>query len=135
MSAVPDVVRIVVVSFHAYARRVRRDDLPFAHRRGAFRSCVECYHWLTRQGFEATYTRYREHFGFDADAPDAGQRLIQAMDALDAERHLFLERLRLFERRRCREKMRGRRAPSKEAVESLYADIVLVVPYEKPDTH
>jgi len=121
------------MSFHSLARRVRRSDLPFPHRHGAFRSCVERYHWLTKQGFQATYARYRDHFGLDAESPGAGERLCQAMDALEAERHLFLERLRLFDKKRCKEKMQGRRSPSKKAVEALYGDIYLAVPHRNPD--
>ena len=74
-----------------HARKVRKTDLPFKTRRSAFRSCIERYHGLIRQKFPATYSRYKNHFGFDSDIPDAGDRLSQAMDALQKERNLFLE--------------------------------------------
>lgn len=108
------------MSFQTYARKVRKIDLPFKSRRSAFRSCIERYHWLIKRKFNSTYSRYSNHFGFDADVPDAGVRLSQAMDALEKERNLFLEQLRLFDKKRIREKMRGRRSPSKSAVEALY---------------
>ncbi len=108
------------MSFHTYARKVRKIDLPFKSRRSAFRSCIERYHWLIKQKFLATYSRYSKHFGFDSDIADSGDRLSQAMDALEKERNLFLEQLRLFDKKRVKEKMRGRRFPSKSAVEALY---------------
>lgn len=42
------------------------------------------------------------------------------MEALEKERNLFLEKLRLFDKKRIREKARGQRSPSKSAVEALY---------------
>jgi hypothetical protein len=108
------------MSFNTYARKVRNMNLPFQARRSAFRSCIQRYHWLIKQGFLVTYSRYNEYYKFDADTPDVNERLSAAMDALEKERNAFLEKLRLFERRRSKEKMRGRRSPSKLAVEDLY---------------
>lgn len=81
---------------------------------------MEGYHWLIKRKFNSTYLRYSNHFGFDTDISDADTRLSQAMDALEKERNLFLEKLRLFDKRRIREKIRGQRSPSKSAVEALY---------------
>lgn len=108
------------MNFHTDARKVRKTDLPFTKRRAAFHSCIEGYIWLIKGKFNNTYSRYSNHFGFDTEVPDASERLSQAMDALEKERNLFLEQLRLFDKTRVREKMRGRRSPSKSAVEALY---------------
>jgi hypothetical protein len=110
------------MSFHTYARQVRRIDLPFKVRRKAFRSCIGQYHGLIREKFQFTDARFCSHFGFNADISEAeaNERLTQAMASLEAERNLFLERLRLFEKRRIKEKMRGRRSPTKSALKALY---------------
>ena len=108
------------MSFHTYAKNVRRENLSFKARRSAFRSCIVRYHRLIRRKLDVTYLRYSKHFGFDGDVPDAGDRLGQAIDALEKERNLFLEQLRLFDKKRVKEKMRGHRFPSKLAVEALY---------------
>lgn len=121
----------MIMSFHTYARQVRKADLSYERRHYAFRCCIERYHWLIRQKFETTYGRFSHHFRFDANTPEAAEQLHQAMDALEIERRLFLEQLRLFEKRRNKEKMRGRRSPSKEAIEALYREIKFVVPDPK----
>ena len=108
------------MSFHTAAREVLKTDLPFTKRRVAFRSCIESYIGLIKGKFNDTYSRYSNHFGFDANVSDAGDRLSQAMEALEKERNLFLEQLRSFDKKRLREKMRGRRSPSKSAIEALY---------------
>lgn len=108
------------MSFRTYARKVRKVDLPFKNRRSAFRSCINSYCGLTKQEFQITCERYSDRFGFNADIPDAGDRLNQAMDALETERNIFLQRLRQFDNTRIKEKIRGRRFPSKLAIEKLY---------------
>lgn len=115
------------MSFHTHARQVR-SATTFGRRRGAFRSCVGCYRWLTKQPFPATYERYSRHFGLTEDTPDSAERFCLAIDALETERRLFLERLREFDRRRIREKLRGCRTPCKMAVEALYGEMRFVVP-------
>ncbi|HEX8832742.1 MAG TPA: hypothetical protein VF719_01015 [Abditibacteriaceae bacterium] len=107
------------MSFKTYARRARRNDLPFNRRRTAFRACIELYGWLTNQKFTATYTRFSNHFGFDEAVPDADERLDRAINALETERNLFLEKLRAFDRCRTKEKFRGRRSPTKQITEAL----------------
>ena len=119
------------MSFHTYARLVRREDLPLQRRHSAFRSCIECYCWLIKERFGATYIRYCNHFEIDFNKPEVGECLNQAMDGLEAERHLFLERLRLFDERRIKEKMQGSRSPSKAAVAELYSDTKFVIPNAK----
>jgi hypothetical protein len=119
------------MSFHTHARLVRRGDLPLHRRRAAFCSCIQCYCWLINEKFSATYLRYYKHFGLDFDKLEVSERLNQAMDGLEAERHLFLERLRLFDKRRIKEKIQGRRSPSKASVAALYGDTKFIVP--KPE--
>jgi hypothetical protein len=116
------------MSFHTQARRVRRNDLPLHYRLGAFISCVQLYHSLTHQSFTDTCTRFREHYALHKDSFQLEVRLIQAMDDLETERRLFLDQLRLFEKRRIKAKMQGRRTPTKRSVVALYSDIKLVIP-------
>ncbi|TYQ30877.1 hypothetical protein [Pseudanabaena sp. UWO310] len=121
-------------SFHTHARIVRRSDLPFHYRRSAFRSCIQLYHWLIKQKFQTTYLRYSKHFGFDESTGNCNESLNRAMDALETERNLFLEKLRLFDKKRIREKIGGRRLPSKIAVDSLYKDMKFIVPLKEDES-
>lgn len=78
------------MSFRAYARKVRKMDLPFQNRHSAFRSCINSYCWLTKQKFQTTYARYNNRFNFNSDISDTGDRLNQAIDTLEKERNQFL---------------------------------------------
>ena len=111
------------MSFQTYARKVRKMDLPFKNRHSAFLSCVNSYCWLTKQEFQFTYTRYSNRFGFNSDIPNAGDRLNQAMDNLEKERNIFVEKWRLFGQKRIEEKSRGCRFPLKSAIEALYNNV------------
>ena len=126
--------------FNAQARRVRNIRLPIPVRVVAFHACVGSYCWLTRQKFQATRERFAaaywitktppptvvglrvRHVRSDFEPPDAQSWfLIRAIDALQRERHDFLDRLRRFERRRIREKFRGRRRASRTEMEALHS--------------
>jgi hypothetical protein len=107
------------MSFNTFARKVLDPKFPFKSRRAAFGSCLVRFR-RPKESFRHAYWRYSQRFGFDEDTPDAGVRLNRAMNALNKERNLFLDRLRLFEKKRIKEKMRGRRTPSKAAIEALY---------------
>ena len=125
--------------FNAQARYVRNIWLPIPVRVTAFHACMGSYCRLTRQKFQATRERFSaaywitkappptvvglrvRHSRAHLEKPDAQSwYLLQAMDALQRERHEFLDRLRRFERRRVREKLRGRRYASRADVEALY---------------
>jgi hypothetical protein len=121
-------------SFHTHARIVRRNDLPFLYRRSAFRSCIQLYRWLIRQKFQVTYLRYSKFFGLDENTSESNERLNEAMDALETERNLFLEQLRLFDKKRIKEKVGGRRRPSHIEVDLLYKNMKFVVPIEEDAT-
>ncbi|WP_103670051.1 hypothetical protein [Pseudanabaena sp. BC1403] len=121
-------------SFHTHARIVRRNDLPFHYRRSAFRSCIQVYRWLIRQKFQVTYLRYSKFFGFDENISESNERLNKAIDALETERNLFLEQLRLFDKKRIKEKVGGRRLPSNIEVDLLYKNMKFVVPMEEDET-
>jgi hypothetical protein len=105
----------------------------------AFHRCLGSYSWLTRQKFQEIRKTFAiaywitkeppplavglrvHHFRREFDQPDAQSWfLLQAIDSLQRERHEFLDRLRRFERRRLREKFRGRRNASKADIDALY---------------
>jgi hypothetical protein len=132
--------------FNAQARRVRNIRLPIQVRVIAFHACIGSYCWLTRQKFQATRERFAaaywitktppptvvglrvRHIRTEFEQPDAQSWfLIQAIDALQRERHDFLHRLRRFEQRRIREKFRGRRRASRAELDALYSPDFLVV--------
>jgi hypothetical protein len=126
--------------FNAQARRVRNIRLPIPVRVSAFHECLASYCSLTRQKFQTTRERFAtafwitkappatvvglriRHLSSEFQQPDAQSWfLIQAIDAMQRERHEFLSRLRRFERQRIREKFRGRRRASRAELEALYA--------------
>jgi hypothetical protein len=132
--------------FNAQARRVRNIRLPIPVRVVAFHACIGSYCRLTRQKFQATRERFAvaywitktppptvvglrlRHGRREFEQPDAQSWfLIQAIDALQRERHAFLERLRRFERRRIREKFRGRRRASRAELDALFTPDFFVV--------
>jgi len=132
--------------FNAQARRVRNIRLPIGVRVAAFHTCMSRYCSLTRQKFQATRERFAaaywitrtppptvvglrvRHLRSEFEPPDAQSWfLIQAVDALQRERHAFLDRLHRFERRRIREKFRGRRRASHAQLDALYAADFLFV--------
>jgi hypothetical protein len=133
-------------NFNAQARRVRNIRLPIPVRVRAFHVCLGSYCQLTRQKFLAARERFAaaywitktppptrvglrvRHFSREFEQPDAQSWfLIQAIDALQRERHDFLHRLRRFELRRIREKFRGRRRPARAELDALYAPDFLSV--------
>src|SRR5437870_898732 len=133
-------------NFNAQARRVRNIRLPIPVRVVAFHACLGSYCWLTRQKFQATRERVAaadwitaappptivglrvRHVRPEFEQPDAQSWfLLQAMDALQRERHEFLDRMRRFARRRIREKFRGRRRASRVELDALYSPDFLSV--------
>lgn len=120
--------------------------MPIPVRVVAFHACIGSYCWLTRQKFQATRDRFAaaywitktppptgvglriRHFRSESEQPDAQSWfLIQAIDTLQRERHEFLQKLRRFEKRRIREKFRGRRFAAQVEIEALYSpDFVAV---------
>src|SRR5262245_36407475 len=93
-------VKNLNMSFYTSARRVRETDLPPSHRLSAFRSCIQLYHCLIKQPFTKTFARYEECFGLKTSESTFNEQINQAMNALETERRLFLERLYRFEKYR-----------------------------------
>ncbi|MEU0550101.1 hypothetical protein [Micromonospora sp. NPDC005979] len=93
------------MSFGTYARRVRNPELPYRHRVGALRSCVQLYRPI---GFHATLSFLEEIAGpFHRD--DAALR--RALDALMASRAGWHADLRDYAVERTLAKRRGQRSP------------------------
>lgn len=107
-------------NFNVSARKVRDVGLPLNYRRHAFGSCVRSYSALIGEKFSGIYSRFSTWFGFDLRNKPTAEQLSEAMNALEVERNKFLVKLRLFERQRLRDKFRGKRSPSKAALEKLY---------------
>ena len=98
------------MSFNTYARKVRDPKRDVWMRWSNIHSCMR--YVLMGRSF---CTRREELFGswrVGPGNPPTHEQLVAALDAMVAERNLQLEMLRVFERRRVRDKMRGRRAPS-----------------------
>ena len=101
------------MSFRPISRQMRQLERSFVWRRSCFRACLESYCGLSRQSHRALYARFADEFGFDRDdVADADERILRALDALDAERNQMLELLRAFDMKRVRMKARGRRTLS-----------------------
>lgn len=85
-------------------------------------------YWITKAPPPTIVGLRVRHFQSEFEPPDAQSWfLLQAMDALQRERHEFLYKLHRFERRRIREKLRGKRHLSRSELEALYAQDYLTV--------
>jgi hypothetical protein len=84
--------------------------------------------WITKTPPLTVVGLRVRHFRDAFEEPDAQSWfLIQAIDALQKERNDFLHKLHRFERRRIREKFRGRRKASRGELDALYAaDFIFV---------
>ncbi len=109
------------MSFHWYARKVRNPRLPIWTRRAAFYSCVLRYCWLTQQPYLQIRGAFTSQFALNGDRAPSEQRLLDALAALERARRQFLERLRAFERKRIRQKLRGQRCPQPADIQALYS--------------
>jgi hypothetical protein len=89
-------------------------------RRSAFYSCIARYCWLTRQPYHETRAAFNTQFGLDHSKPPAEQNLLDALATLEIARHRFLEQVRVFERKRIRQKLRGQRKPKAAEIQALY---------------
>ena len=91
----------------------------------SFRSCVQLYRWLINRTFQETLNRFSGQFDLSNPTPEG---LLQAMDALETERRIFLARLAAFHRRRVREKFYGKRSPAVADLQALYHPGFFVTP-------
>jgi hypothetical protein len=124
-AAVPELwtlglIRVMGSNFQSKARQVRNPDVPIGIRRSSFGSCVMCYCGLTRQSVKETHSRLRVAFGYSDLRSATPDQLLRALDALEIERNRFLERLRLFERRRSKWKICGGRSPLATEMSELF---------------
>lgn len=98
------------MSFNYHARRVRDAGRPPWRRLSSLRACVSSYCWLTG----ARYRQMLEYLELDHSLqvprePPTDEFLRRKLDEVERERSWYLERLRGFERKRIRAKMRGNR--------------------------
>jgi hypothetical protein len=108
------------MSFNYYARKVRNPRLPLKVRCSSLASCLLRLAWLTQRPYLATRSRFAAHLPADGAIRLNEERLLAAMAMVEVDRNRFLERLRSFERKRIREKLRGRRSPRPTDVAVLY---------------
>lgn len=108
------------MSFHWYARKARNPQLTIFTRRAAFYSCISSYCWLTQQSFLEVRAMFNDRFRLAGTRAPSEQQLLAALAVLEIERHLFLERLRVFDCRRIRQKLRGQRRPRSADMQALY---------------
>lgn len=96
------------MGFNWYARKARRPEIPLHIRRCALRSCIRRLSLLTGERYTQAVARYDTRFNFNP-RKSTERELLAALAAVESERNQILERVRAFERRRIREKMRGNR--------------------------
>ena len=110
------------MGFNYHARKVRDSRLPPWHRFVALRECVASFSWCTGLRFNDLMQRYGLPRSRNPPLPPPDDAfLIGAINALEKERNIFLERRRAFERSRVRAKMRGNRQLSKAEREIVRA--------------
>lgn len=107
-------------SFNNYAHKVRNSALPLSVRATALRSCVLQYCYTVH---EPSYTAMIAHLealtgaGICHDA--SAEQLLEALGRLERNRNQILEVERAYARKRIRQKLRGRRTPSKAQTQAL----------------
>jgi hypothetical protein len=104
------------MSFNYHARRARNSALPINYRRSSLLSCVLRLGWLVKQN-RGTLCNY---FELNVQKQMDESQLLDKLTAIEVFRNRFLKRQQNFERKRLREKMRGRRQPRKKDVQALY---------------
>ena len=97
------------MSFASSARQVRDPELGTWPRLSSLRGCVASFCWLTGLKYRATL----EEMGLDPHSlrgvVPTDAFLLGTLDALEAERARYLERLRAFESTRITAKAKGNR--------------------------
>jgi hypothetical protein len=100
------------LSLNCYARKVRDRRLDLRIRRCALNSCILRLAWLTRQRYLLTRDRFAARFSLDPPEELTEDQLLDALTAIEVERNRVLEKVRAFDRKRLRAKLRGRRQMS-----------------------
>jgi hypothetical protein len=113
------------MGFNQDARLVRDGRLPPWRRFAALRECVRSFCWCTGLHFQETMERFGVPMATRTPPrpPPDDDFLLGAINALEKERNVFLERQRAFARSRIRAKMRGNRQLSKAEREIVRAMI------------
>ena len=100
------------MTYNWYARKALNPNLPIGVRRGAFFSCISSMSFLSGERYRHLIERYDNRFHFYQDKTDVN-KLLLALAAMEIDRNQVLEELRAFDKKRLREKMRGKRTLSK----------------------
>jgi hypothetical protein len=110
------------MSFNWHARKVRDPRRSIAIQRSALGSCILSLRWLTGKRIPASLGRFAPLVGKGPNHPVTEQQLKDAVAVLERQRNHFLECLRAFERKRLRDKFRGKRVPSKADWQLLWPE-------------
>ena len=109
------------MSFPYAARQVRDPERSIWLRLSALRGCVASFCWLTGLKYRATLVE----MGLDPESVRGSipteTFLLETLDALEAERTRYMERLREFERTRIAAKAKGDRQLSSAERAALMA--------------
>jgi hypothetical protein len=98
------------MSFNYQARRVRDPGHPPWHRLSSLRACVRSYCVLTGAAYANLSTCLGVAFPYDPGrSPPTDAFLRRVLDEVERERNRYLERLRVFERKRSLTKAHGNR--------------------------
>lgn len=107
-------------SFNNHARRVRNANLPLPIRAVALRSCISKCSWVV---CGAPYSRSLKHLGImvgaDLQKSANEKQLLAVLNKIEITRNQILALESGFERRRIRQKMRGRRTPKLAEIVAL----------------
>jgi hypothetical protein len=101
-------------SFNNYARKVRNVQLSMGIRSSALHSCVQQFCGsISECPYIVTLARLRQLVESDLRHSAEEAHLLAALQRIELARNQILELMRAFERKRIRQKYRGRRFPSK----------------------
>jgi hypothetical protein len=94
------------MSFNYYARKVRDPGRPIWQRWSSLHACLS--YVAAGAAFGSRRNRWVEAWRIGPDRPPTEDQLLSALRRIEVERNQRLEKLRQFQIRRIREKMRGR---------------------------
>ena len=107
-------------SFNNYAQKARNANLPLRSRASAFRSCVRLYCcYVGEPSFTAMVAHLGAMVGADLYHAAEESHLLDALRRMESVRNQVMEIQRMYERKRIRQKFRGRYAPSKADAQAL----------------
>ena len=83
--------------------------------------CASRFAWLTKCGFRNELRHLYYTCGLNRSEANSSETLLNCINEIDQQRSVFLKKLTTFAKIRKKEKLNGRRSPTKKSLSDLYA--------------